>query len=79
MEPVCFALCVPGQGLATLAVGFPLDYRELWLAVTMGERTGFRLAHGCGSSTAPLSHDLPATHGHFDPPLPCLGCRPTGM
>lgn len=63
--------------LAALPTGVPADFKELWLAVTMGERAGFRLAHGCSSSSAQVSHGLLVTHDRAD--LPCrVGCGPTG-
>lgn len=76
MEPVWFSPSAPGQELAALPVGVPSDFKELWLAVTMGERAGFRLARGCSSSTAQVSHGLLAIHYRAD--IPCLGCGPTG-
>lgn len=50
MEPVWFSPSAPGQELAALPVGVPADFKKFWLAVTMGERAGFRLAHGCRSA-----------------------------
>lgn len=83
MEPVWFSPSALGQELAALPVRVPSDFKELWLAVTMGERAGFGLARGCSSGSAQVSHGLPATHYHAD--LPCcvwavdlLGMRGTG-
>lgn len=70
VEPVWFSPSAPGQELAALPVGVPSDFKELWLAVTMGERAGFRLARGCSSSTAQVSHGLLAIHYRAD--IPCL-------
>lgn len=69
VEPVWFSPSALGQELAALPCGVPSGFKELWLAVTMGERAGFRLAHGCSSGSAQVSHGLLGTHRHAD--LPC--------
>lgn len=68
LEPVWFSPAL-GQELAALPLGVPSDFKELWLAVTMGERAGFRLARGWSSSSAQVSHGLLATH--YRAHLPC--------
>lgn len=72
MEPVWFSPSALGQELAALLGGGPSGFRELWLAVTMGEMTGFRLAHGCSSSSTQVSHGLLVTHRRAA--LPCHVC-----
>lgn len=64
-----FSLCSRPETCCLALPGVPSGFRELWLAVTMGERAGFRLARGCGSGSAQVSHGLLATHHHAD--LPC--------
>lgn len=54
---------------------YPASESSGCLSLTMGERAGFRLAHGCRSSSVQASWSL-VTHHHF--PLPCLSCGPTG-
>lgn len=61
MEPLGFSPSALGQELVAWPVGIQSGFRELWLAVTMGERAGFGLAHGCRSSLAQVSHGLLVT------------------
>lgn len=42
MEPVWFSPSALGQELAALSCGVPSGFKELWLAVTMGERAGLQ-------------------------------------
>lgn len=64
-----FLLLHQDKNLLPCPGGVPSSFKELWLAVTMGERAGFRLAHGCSSSSAQVSHGLLSTHRHAH--LPC--------
>lgn len=57
------------RNLLTCPGVVPSSFKELWLAVTMRERASFRLAHGCCSSSAQVSHGLLSTYHHA--PLPC--------
>lgn len=58
-----------------LAHGGPSDFREHWLAVTMGARASCRLAHGCGSGSVQVSHGFLATHHCADPSPAMSGLR----
>lgn len=64
-----FLLLHQAKNLLPCPVGVPSGFRELWLAMTMGERDGFRLARGCSSSSAQVSHGRLSTHHHAN--LPC--------
>lgn len=69
MEPVGFSPSVLGPEFAASPCGVPSGFRELWLEVSMRERAGFRLARGCSSSSAQVSHGLLLTQHHAS--LPC--------